>query len=259
MSVPAAFFLFLFSLFIRTSLNYWKTFKSDLHFYYIFLACAIGIFQNIYSFKIRVKVPSDIDLTTSLLDAIYRVVLIPGMGNLTVELGKNGLGWQYFFQLFLNACFFIFILSSIGSLFRERLHGIPRSSILAICISMYMITASGLFVQIKDFTNYYFQFPFAHARYYVTASFAVYLLMFITLNFKSKSILDIVLRRSIILFCLFVLTINFSNNPSKAGPDYPSQARAAVLGCESGTDSYQRVYVSPFNNEWFFDYLCPEN
>jgi hypothetical protein len=256
MSLPAAFFLFLFSIFLSASVNFIKRVRTKLDVLFLFAAISIGLGQMLHSFSTRVQVPDEINWGYSLADMVYRLALIPGTGGLMFSAGEVEVGGITLLKLAISFMCLVLLLISLIRLWSLKSLVISYGSLIGIVCSLYFIPVAGILVQLKDFTNYYFSFPTAHARYFVTASFAFFLVLILVLDYKRKTPKDRIVLGLAWLFVPIVFVANFSLNPSRAGPDFPSQAETVISECAKNTTNEYRIFVSPFNGQWFFDYDC---
>ncbi len=255
-SLPAAFVLFLLSLLLNSSVNFVKRFKAKSDGFFLLMSISIGIWQLLHSFSTRVQVPEQINLGNSLADMIYRIALIPGTGRLMYSVGDTATGNTTLTKLVISYICLALALVSLIRVFSHKNLLISKGSLFGILASLYFITFAGVLVQLKDFTYYYFNFPLAHARYFVTASFAFFFLLVLVMDFTSKTLKNRVILGLTCIFLPVVFIANFAINPSRNGPDYPSQAEVAISQCTQDVLSTYRIFVSPYNDQWFFDYNC---
>lgn len=248
------------SLFVKSSINYWRNTLNFINSVFLISVLAIGWIQLALSTSTRVHNLQHINVLKTLFDGVYRITIIPALGILTYDLKNSSHPNQTNFRFALTSVSIILILSLIIFIFKLRLYKtdlVARS--LQFAVPLYILTAVGIFIQHSDFSNYYFSFALANGRYFVTSGFALIFIVVILNSFvfakKGNRVLKIVLAMlSTIL--IFSSILNFSNNPSKFAPNFPHEIANLKIRCELEKPKSVAVYVSPANNLWKTEISC---
>jgi hypothetical protein len=246
-------FVFL-SLILPASINYWKKTRNLLSILYLFIISIIGYFQLDLAINTRVHGTQNLNLLISLIDAIYRILVIPVLGVLTFDLNNGVSTNKDILKLLLT---YSYITIFLGIMYLVIKNGIYKIGIVTktaqFSIFLILVTIIGVYIQISDFSNYYFSFVLANGRYFVTTGFA-YIFFLIVLVFEIKPIIQNKNLSKLLYAMATIVTmsyiVNFSNNPSRYAPNFPQEIAELRENCLSNNSKEVVVYVSPANNEW---------
>jgi hypothetical protein len=258
-SSPIMFLLVIFTLFFKNSLNYSKDiFKNGFGTLFFIVVILSGIIQNLVAFRVRLHSIADLNLVLSAIDAAYRLILIPITGNLMYD-QLNYVSTNKVLSLIISLMVFIAIGHLFSLLWKNRLQFSDNVvNAFQIALILFTVSVAGVYVQLSDFSHYYFSFALANARYFVTAGYAV---LFLIIAFHDKKSTSKSVQANKFLFILIYViscSANFANNPSKFGPDHILEVNFAKHKCLTQDVDSVDIFVAPPNGEWKFQVLCKD-
>jgi hypothetical protein len=258
-SSPIMFLLVIFTLFFKNSLNYFKDiFKNGFGRLFFIVVILSGIIQNLIAFRVRLHSIADLNLVLSAIDAAYRLILIPITGNLMYD-QLNYVSTRKVLSFVISLLVFIAIAHLLSLLWKNRLRLSENvGKAFQIALILFTVSVSGVYVQLSDFSHYYFSFALANARYFVTAGYAV---LFLIISFHDKKDTSKSIWVNKFLFILIYViscTVNFANNPSKFGPDHIFEVNSAKHKCTTQDVDSVDIFVAPPNGEWKFKVPCKD-
>jgi hypothetical protein len=257
-SSPIMFLLVGFTIFFRRSLNYHAKNRNISGILFISSVAIAGLIQNLSAFKVRVHGIGDLNILLSVCDSLYRSIFIPILGISMYDHAQPNSSKS-------NISLLLTIVTSLAFALLSKLLWDQRKKwdgrlivSFQIGLILYAVTFSGLFVQLADFSHYYFSFALAHARYFVTSSFALIYFLVIFFDRRKLNGLETKVRNIFIFVFIFSAVLNFSNNPSKFAPDFPNEVSSAKNQCLSQNIDTVEINVSPPNGEWKIMIPCDE-